>query len=145
MTPVLPLRIGAVIGALFAAGHTRGMPWTPVKDGPAAAVLDAMKTVPVSMAGTQHSYWDYYQGFGLSITVYLFALAVALWQIAALARQDARRLRPLLLTLALAYSAAGIIGWQYIFVVPLVFSGVIVACILAAWVLAGRERAGAGA
>jgi hypothetical protein len=132
------LRAAAVVGALFAAGHTRGMPWTPVKDGAAAAVLDAMKAVPISMAGAQHSYWDYYQGFGISISVYLLALAVLLWQLAALARQDARRLRPLLLTVAAAYAAVGVIAWQYIFMVPLLFSGVIVVCILVACVLAGR-------
>ena len=138
MSPTVLLRIAALIGLLSAAGHSRGAPWTPAKDGPAAALLDNMKSLQMNVMGARHSYWDFYQGFGLSVGVYQFMLALLLWQFAALARQDARRLRPLLLTLAAGYLVAGVLAWQYIFVLPLVFSGAIVLCILAAWWRAGR-------
>jgi len=145
VSPSLLLRIAAVIGLLFAAGHSRGAPWTPVKDGPAAALLDGMKSLQLDVMGARHSYWDFYQGFGLSISVYLLMLAVLLWQLAALARQDARRLRPLLLTLAVAYLAAGVLAWQYIFALPMAFCGAIAVCILAAWWRAGAAVAKTGA
>lgn len=138
MSPAVLLRIAALIGLLFAAGHSRGAPWTPVKDGPAAAVLDGMKSLQLQVMGARHSYWDFYQGFGLSISACLFAMALLLWQLATLAKQDARRLRPLLLTLAAGYLAVGILGWRYIFALPLVFSGAVALCILAAWWRAGR-------
>jgi len=141
VSPAVLLRIAALIGLLFAAGHSRGAPWTPVKDGPAAAVLDGMKSLQLRVMGAQHSYWDFYQGFGLSISACLLALALLLWQLAALAKQDARRLRPLMLTLAAGYLAVGILGWLYIFVLPLVFGGAVVLCILAAWWRAGRAVA----
>lgn len=138
MSPAILLRIAALIGLLLAAGHSRGAPWTPVKEGPAAALLDSMKSLQMTVMGARHSYWDFYQGFGFSLSACLFMMALLLWQLASLAKQDARRLRPLLLTLAAGYAAVGILGWQYIFVLPLLFSGAIVLCILAAWWRAGR-------
>lgn len=141
MSPAVLLRVAALIGLLFAAGHSRGAPWTPVKDGPAAALLDSMKSLQLQVMGAQHSYWDFYQGFGFSISACLFVLALLLWQLAALAKHDARRLRPLMLTLAAGYLAVGILGWLYIFALPLVFGVVVAACILAAWWRAGRAAA----
>ncbi|HZR36609.1 MAG TPA: hypothetical protein VFA75_14650 [Nevskia sp.] len=139
MSPTLLLRIAAALGLLLAAGHSRGAPWTPVRDGPAAILLGSMQSLQMNVMGARHSYWDFYQGFGLSISACLFAMALLLWQLAALARQDARRLRPLLLTLAAGYLAVGILGWCYIFVLPLVFGAAIALCILAAWWQAGRS------
>ena len=145
MSPTLLLRIAALIGLLFAAGHSRGAPWTPVKDGPAGVLLESMKSLQLEVMGARHSYWDFYQGFGLSISACLFVLALLLWQLAALARQDARRLRPLMLTIAAGYLAVGILGWLYIFVLPLVFGVLVAALILAAWWRAGRASSGAAA
>lgn len=111
-TPTFWLRAASIIGLLFAAGHTLGAPWTPATGGAAAGVVEAMKRVHFSAMGSDATYWGFYVGFGLSITCYLLALAVITWQVAALAGSDARRMRPMILTLAALYAAVGVLAWM---------------------------------
>lgn len=127
------LRAASIVGLLFAAGHTLGAPWTPATGADAARVVDAMKGVHFNAMGSDATYWGFYVGFGLSITCYLLALAVITWQIAALARSDARRLRPLMLTIAVLYAAVGVLAWMYFFAAPLVLAIIVVACLLVAY------------
>jgi hypothetical protein len=142
-TPTFWLRAASIVALLFAAGHTLGAPWTPATSGAAAGVVDAMKTLHFAAMGRDATYWRVYYGFGVSITCYLVALAIMTWQIAALARSGARRLRPLILTLAGLYAAIGVLAWMYFFAAPLVMAAIVVACLLAAFVCA-RERAASG-
>ncbi len=139
--PTFWLRAASIVGLLFAAGHTLGAPWTPAAGGAAAGVVDAMKAVHFDAMGRDATYWRFYFGFGLSITCYLVALAVLTWQIAALARSDARRLRALILTLAVLYAAIGFLSWMYFFAAPLVLAAVSVACLLVGYVCARAESA----
>jgi hypothetical protein len=144
MSPALSLRIASVIAFLFAAGHSRGAPWTPSKDAAALAVVAAMKSFHLTVMGTDRTYWDFYYGFGLCIAVYLFALALILWQLGTLARHDAARLRPLMLTLAATHVVAGCLAGAFIFPLPALFGAAIFVCIAVAWFLAGRQPAAAG-
>jgi hypothetical protein len=80
------LRIAAVIAALYAAGHTAGRPWTPTHDPLAQGVVVAMREVHFSAVGLTRSYWDFYQGFGVALSVLLAMEAILLWQLAGLAR-----------------------------------------------------------
>ncbi|WP_029922759.1 LIC_13387 family protein [Nevskia soli] len=139
MKPHIPLRIASILAFLFAAGHSAGAPWILIKDGPTAAFVQTMKSLPVRAMGADRTYWAFYHGFGLSISVYQLALALILWQLATLAKADAAKLRPFLLTLAAAYLAIAIITWQYFFIAPLAFSIAITLCILIAWVLSSTE------
>ena len=132
-TPTFWLRAASIIGLLFAAGHTLGAPWTPATGGAAAGVVEAMKRVHFSAMGSDATYWGFYVGFGLSITCYLLALAVITWQVAALAGSDARRMRPMILTLAALYAAVGVLAWMYFFAAPLVLAIFVVACLLVAY------------
>jgi hypothetical protein len=139
-TPTFWLRAASIFALLFAVGHTLGAPWTPATGGAAAGSVDAMKTVHFDAMGRDATYWGFYFGFGVSITCYLLALAVMTWQIAALARSEARRLRPLILTLAALYAAVGVLAWMYFFAAPLVLAAIVVACLLVAF---GCARGGA--
>jgi hypothetical protein len=142
MTPVLLLRIAAIIGLLFVVGHTLGAPWTPATAGSLQAVVESMKTLHFAAMGSQRSYFDFYTGFGWSLSIFMLALALILWQLATLAKADARRLRGLMLSLALAYLAEAAVAWKFLFAVPMLMSAVEAACIAAAWVLAGRGGTG---
>jgi hypothetical protein len=90
-------------------------------------------------------YWGFYFGFGLSITCYLVALAIITWQIAALARSEARRLRATILTLAALYTAIGVLSWMFFFAAPLVLSTIVVACLLVAFSCTHRGARSAAA
>src|SRR6185369_3743946 len=81
MTTTLWLRISSIVSLLFAAGHTLGgfQEWSPVGDNP---VLRSMKDVHFDTMGVNRSYFDFYMGFGWSISVILLMQAILLWQLA---------------------------------------------------------------
>jgi hypothetical protein len=135
------LRVGAVLTLLYCAGHTIGMPWTPYTDAVATSVLETMKTHSFEDQGFKGTYWDLYFGFGLIISVYLLVQAVVLWQVASLAKTDAIRVRPIVVSFLIAFVVNAALSWKYFFVVPVVLAGLIAACLAFALVLAGRMQA----
>jgi hypothetical protein len=143
LKPSTLLRIASVIGFLFAIGHSLARPWTPGKNAPEQAVVESMKTVHFQVMNANRSYWDFYQGFGISISVYLLTLAILLWQIAGLPRLQARQLRPLMLVFLASYLMNGIVTYVFLFAIPLILAAVICICIGLAWVLAGSQPASA--
>jgi hypothetical protein len=134
------LRAAAVIMALFAAGHTMGgqSAWSPLGETP---VLEQMRTFRFDAMGTSRSYLEFYLGFGYSITVMQLAQAVLLWQLAAVAREDAARARPLIGTFLIAAIASTIVTWRYIFIVPVIFSVVYTLAVALAFTSARRAPA----
>ena len=135
MTTTLWLRISAVISLLFTAGHTIGglKHWSPMGEN---AVLQAMRTVRFETMGASRTYLDFFMGFGWSISVTMVMQTVLLWQLGTLARTDPMHVRPLIAVFALATAACGVIAWRFIFPVPALFSAVLVASLLVAFVLA---------
>jgi hypothetical protein len=129
--PHILLRIASIIGLLFAAGHTMGAPWTPAKGMAEQALVTMMKSLHFDVMGTPRTYFDFYYGFGVSITVYMLALAIILWQVGDVAKANAVAARPIMFTLFLAYVAGGVITVMYFFAAPIVFSALV--CILIGW------------
>jgi hypothetical protein len=135
MTTTLWLRISSIIALLFAAGHTLGglKYWSPMKEN---SVFEAMKTVPFDVMGVRRSYLDFYMGFGYSLSVAQVMQAALLWQLATLARSDALRVRPMIAVITLASIAGCIIAWRFILPVPALFSLVLTAALVVAYVVA---------
>ena len=133
------LRIAAVITFLYFAGHTAGIPWTPGEGAADAAVIEAMKSDHFLVMGVLRSYWDFYFGFGVTISVVLLAQAVILWQLAALAKTDGARLRPIIATFFVAFVVNAILGWMYFFAIPAVMATVIATFLAIAFVTAGKR------
>jgi len=67
MNATITLRIAAVLTLLYCAGHTLGMPWTPVIRPQDIAVPVAMKAHQFDVTEASRTYWDFYVGFGLAI------------------------------------------------------------------------------
>ncbi|HUL19500.1 MAG TPA: hypothetical protein VLV29_09575 [Steroidobacteraceae bacterium] len=125
------LRIAAVIAALYAAGHTAGRPWTPTHDGLAQGVVVGMREVHFSALGTTRSYWEFYQGFGLALSVLLAMEAVLLWQLAAVARAGTAY-RAMTVTHLVGFLVLGAVASRFIFALPLWLSLAIAACLAVA-------------
>jgi hypothetical protein len=125
------LRIAAVIAALYAAGHTAGRPWTPTHDPLAQGVVVAMRDVHFSAVGLTRSYWDFYQGFGVALSVLLAMEAILLWQLADLARSGGAY-RALTLTHLVGFLVLGVVASRFIFALPLWLSLAIAACLAVA-------------
>ncbi|HEV7779346.1 MAG TPA: hypothetical protein VGO76_20920 [Luteibacter sp.] len=140
MKPFILLRAAAIVAFLYALGHTMGMPWVPDKSPETLAIVQAMTAHRFDAMGAQRSMQDFYFGFGISISVLMFAQAILLWLIAAQARIDATRMRPFIAVFLLAFIANAIIAAMYFFVVPCVMASIIAICLLAAWMTAKRTH-----
>jgi hypothetical protein len=136
------LRGLAVLLALFAAGHTLGTASPHVTRGAQeAAVFDAMQSFRFPIMGFSRSYWEFYRGLALTVTVLMFALAVMAWQIGAISRRVGRAALPLVITLQLACVGLLIVGWFFFFGAPIVFSAGAVVLSTVASVATAREPA----
>ena len=141
MKPSTVLRITSLITLIFAAGHSLGgmESWSPVGE---TEVLRAMKSFHFDTEGVTRTYFDFYLGFGLILSVYLFLQAVLLWQLAALAKTEALRLRPLLVSFFMASVVSAGLSWKFIFAVPAVsFVVIAVGLGLAYFAASGRRDA----
>ena len=135
MSTTLWLRISSVIGLLFAAGHAIGglKYWSPMGDNP---VLQTMKATRFDTLGANRSYFELYMGFGHALTVAQVMQAIVLWQLASIARTNAPGVRPVVVVIALATLAGGLISWRFLFPVPALFSLVLLTSLVAACVVA---------
>jgi len=126
------LRISSVISFLFTAGHMLGgrQEWSPVGEN---AVFTAMRTVRFDVMGASRSYYDFYMGFGHTSTIAMLLQSVLLWQLASVARTGVS-VRPMILAFVLASAASTFVAWRFIFPIPAVFSLVLTASLVAAFV-----------
>ena len=139
MKPFTVLRITSLISLIFAVGHSLGSleSWSPVGE---TEVLRAMKSFHFDTEGVIRTYFDFYLGFGLILSVYLFLQAVLLWQLAALAKTEALRLRPLIVSFFMASVVSAGLSWKFIFAVPAVSFGVIAVGLGFAFFVASRSK-----
>jgi hypothetical protein len=125
---------------LFAAGHTFGFRQSDPAWG-VDAVRASMQSVHFNVQGFNRTYWDFFVGFGLVSTVFLLFTAVLAWQLGGLPQETLAAMRGTVLALVLAFVAFTVICWRFVFLVPLVFSLLITASLLAAaWLSARANR-----
>jgi hypothetical protein len=133
------LRIAAVLSLLYFLGHSAGMPWTPSPGGESTPVVGAMKSVHFDVSRSVRTYWDFYQGFGLMVSVFLLLESVLLWLLAGLARPEPTHVMPFLVAFLIANVAQLALVIRFFFLPPLVLSVANTLCLaLAAW--AARPR-----
>ncbi len=133
MSPALLYRIASVLLVLFAAGHTLGFRRVDPRWG-LDTTIGALKATQFQVQGFTRSYWGFYTGFGLFVTVLLVFAGILAWQLGALPKDTLRTLRVVTWALALSFVAVTFLSWRYFFIAPLVSSGVVAACLLlAAW------------
>ena len=130
-------RISAVLILLFDVGHTVGYPWSD----PAWRVdLTAMQSTRFELFGFTRTYWDFYRGFGLFVSVFLLLAAVLAWQLGEALPARAQAVRVVAWALTLCFAAVAVLSWTYFFAIPIAFSVAITVCLAAAtW----RSTAGA--
>jgi hypothetical protein len=135
--PVL-YRIAAVLLLLFAAGHTLGFRQIDPSWGVDPAI-EALRSTHFNIQGLSRTYWDFYTGFGLFMTVFLLFAAALSWQLGGLPRETLKIVSAATWSFAACFVAVTFLSWRYFFIVPLVFSGLITVCLLAASCLVARS------
>jgi len=133
-------RIAAVLILLFAIGHTVGFLQSDPKWGVDSLLL-SMKSTHFDIQGFSRSYWDFFVGFGLLVTVFLLLAAVLAWQLGGVALETLAAMRGVTWAFALCFAAITVLSWRYFFAIPIVLSSLITLClILAAWLSAKPAR-----
>jgi hypothetical protein len=132
-------RISAVLILLFDVGHTFGFRQSDPKWG-VDALVGSMRSIHFDYQGFSRSYWDFHVGLGLLVTVFLLFAAVLAWQLGGLPAETLTVMRGTVWALALCFLAVAILSWSYFFMVPLIFSIVITACLIAAAWLSARHE-----
>ena len=122
-------RIAAVLLLLFDAGHTSGFPWS---DPNWRVDLGSMRSTHFYIMGFSRTYWDFYVGFGLFISVFLLLAVVLAWQLGSLPPESLALMRATAWTFALCFAAITLLSWKYFFIIPIVFSIVTTVCLVAA-------------
>ena len=136
MNSTLLYRIAAVLLVLFAVGHTLGFMTFKPHSTEGMAVREAMTTVHFEFRGKEYSYGNFYRGFGLTVTAYLLFSAFLAWYLG----DVAARAPAVMVSLAWAFVGVQMVclglSVLYFFLVPALFSGVIVICFAwAAWLV----------
>jgi hypothetical protein len=139
--PVLFLRIASVLTLIHSVLHTVGGVFGKIGPGPASVAVEAMKVNQFLFMGSMRSYWEFFRGMGLMVTIFLTAEAVIFWQLSSLAKSDSRRLRPILAMFAIAYAALALNSVAYFFLVPVIVEAVVAVFLGLAIVTAKPETA----
>jgi len=137
MRQVILLRTAAVTELLFAPGHLSGglKQWSPMGGNP---VLDEMTSVRFDVMGASRSYLDFYMGFGWSLGVLMLMQAVLLWQLGSMVRTNARQTQAMLAVITIANLVSALLTLDFFFLVPALFSLVLIAVLVAAWIDVSR-------
>lgn len=132
-------RVAAVLILLLDVGHTSGYPWSDPKWG---VDLGLIQTTHFNVFGSSRTYWDFYVGFGLIISVFVLLAAILAWQLGGLSTETLAQMRLTAWALALCFAADTVLNWRYFFIIPIVFSVLITLCLIAAAWLSARPRSG---
>jgi hypothetical protein len=129
MTAALLLRIASVLAFIHSVLHTIGGVFGKPAPGAQESTLAIMKANQFPVMGQMRSYGDFYLGFGLFVTIALFAESVVFWQLSGLIKSDAARLRPILGTFVACYLGYAAIAFAYFFPPPGIIEILIAACL----------------
>lgn len=120
-----PYRLATYLLLIFSIAHTFGGLLYPPSRGPAGdAVVESMKSVHFMFNGADCTFYEFYLGFGLLVSVFLLCSAALTWHLSRFPSGNAA-LRPVAWSLFLAYVPTMVLSWRYFFAGPGVFSTLI--------------------
>jgi hypothetical protein len=112
-------------GALHTIGGVFGKP----EPGVQQTVVEAMKAHQFWVMGAMRSYWDFYMGLGLVVSVALLMEGIVFWQVGTLAKSNALPLRPILTTFLVGYLCISAISYRFIFAGAMITEMLIALCV----------------
>jgi hypothetical protein len=126
-------RIASVVLLLFTLGHTLGFRQVDPGWG-VDGLMRSMQTIRFSVQGFSRTYWDFFVGFGLFVSVLQLFGVLVCWQLGSLEAGALRSLSLLRWSLVVCFAVVTFLCWRYFFAAPLALSGVTTICLaLGAW------------
>ena len=137
-----PFRTAAVLLVLFCVAHTAGGMLSGTSFGPESdAVLTQMQRTHFDFNGADATWFGFWFGFGLTVTLFLLLGAVLAWSLGSVSDGAGREVRLLGWALALAMALNAVLAWRYFFIGPVVFSVLITALLVVGLVTRNRRAA----
>jgi hypothetical protein len=134
-------RVAAALAVLFCAGHTLGGMLGQKSLGAASdAVFSAMKATHFDVNGADCTWYGFWFGFGLTVSVFLLLVAAIALTLDRVAPEAWPQVRPLAWALIAAMFANGLVAWRYFFLGPTLLSVAIVTLLILGTVRKGRRR-----
>ena len=124
-------RIASVLLVLFAVGHTLGFRQSDPSWG-VDALLGSMRSIHFQVQGFNRTYWDLFVASGLSVGVFYLFSAILAWKLGGLPAETLALMRGITWAFALCFAAITVVSWRYLFILPIAFSMLITACLIAA-------------
>src|ERR1700722_13042823 len=95
-------RISSILLLLFAALHTLGFRQTDPKWG-VDGLVGLMQSIHFDAQGFSRTYWDFFVGFGLFVSVFLVFAAVLAWQLSSMKPETLASMRGPVWALAICF------------------------------------------
>ena len=122
-----PFRIATYLLVLFFLGHTGGGMLAQKSLGPAAdTVFTAMKTVHFDFNGSDCTWYGFWFGFGLTVSVFLLLSAVISWQLDSVSREQWPAVSVIAWALVGSHVVNTALSFKYFFVGPGIFGTAVV-------------------
>jgi hypothetical protein len=131
--PTLFLRIASILTFIFCAAHTIGGVFGKPAPGVQTFVVQTMKGNAFFAMGSRRTWWDFNMGYGLMVSVTLIIHAILFWHLGTLVKTEGKRLRTILALLFVEFAAQAPIAGRYFFLGPCIASGLVAACLAAAF------------
>jgi hypothetical protein len=136
--PAIFLRVASILTLIHAVLHTVGGVFGQPKNGSEQlAVIETMKAHQFLVMGSSRSYWDFFFGYGLILSICLLVEAVLFWQLSDIAKKQPQLTRPILAAFIAAFCGSAVIAGRYFFAGPAITEVLIAICLAAAYATAG--------
>lgn len=131
MKPTLFLRFASVLTLIHCVLHTIGGILAPPSHGAEeASVIETMKSHRFDVMGSMRSYWDFFLGYGLFVTLALLVQGILFWQLGQSIRKgSAAETKPILVLFLFNYIVMAIISWRFFFIAPALTELLIAVCL----------------
>jgi hypothetical protein len=134
MRASLLYKVSAVLLVLFALGHSIGFRHVDPRWN-ADGVVGGMHSVSFDVQGFRRSYWDFFAGFGLFVSVFLVFAAILAWQLGSMSREALAAIPVVRWSFAICFVAIAALTWRYFFIAPDVLSTLVALGLVgAAWI-----------
>jgi hypothetical protein len=119
MRYLTPYRLAAYVLVVFCALHTAGGMLSQQSLGPDAdAVFNAMKSVHFNAMGSTVTWYGFWFGFGLMVSVFLLLSAVIAWQLDRVSTERWSSVSVIAWALAASQLATAVLSWIYFLAGP---------------------------
>jgi hypothetical protein len=133
MTPTLFLRIASVLTVLHSILHTIGGVLSKPKDPEQIAVIETMKSHTFNVMGSMRTFWDFFFGYGLGVTVTLLIQGILFWMLGSLVKTSPAAVKPFVGLFAINFAVMSVIVSKYFFIAPGVTEVLITVSLAAAY------------